>query len=490
MASADPEGSDPDGPDGDAKPETFEGSTGRIVGLYVMMESIKGGCKANSDWKGAEFGGGQTVAPKPQLASDPNGVTFSYSVYWVPSETRWASRWDTLLQMSSHDVDTNWFSIANSLLVTTCVTFIVAAILVRSLRRDLLRYEEMDDLLGDSEEGGADGGGAVMLTSEDYGWKLVANDVFRPPPHARLLCVLYGVGMQLFFMCFITLALSLAGIFSPSNRGGLLSCLLISFSLLAFVAGSKSAWLYQALDKEALDRRNVALRSAMLAPGLAMLVFCSSNTLLWASESSGAVPFGTFVALFALWFIVAIPLAYVGSVLAYRREPEKLSGGAKTHAIPRLIPPVPVFRSGTTYVLVGGLVPFATSFAQIFFVISRVYLNQFVYMFGFIFVSFCIVLAVMGEVAIITTYWSLNAEDYRWWWRSYGVGFMAGVYTFSSLVLYFTLTVGAKAGTVNLLVLYGHVFLGSLLYALVAGAVGFRTSLAFVRAIYGAIKAD
>ena len=173
----------------------------------------------------------------------------------------------------------------------------------------------------------------------------------------------------------------------------------------------------------------------------------------------------------------------------YRAPPEQLSR-VKTNAIPRLIPEAPWYKSGTAYVLVGGLVPFATSFAQIFFVISRVYLNQFVYMFGFLFVSWCIVLAVTAEVAIIVTYWTLNAEDYRWWWRAYGVSFMAGVYTFVSLGTYFTVLVGDKAGAVNLFVLYGHVFLVSLVYALVAGAVGFRASLTFTQAIYAAIKTD
>lgn len=35
---------------------------------------------------------------------------------------------------------------------------------------------------------------------EDYGWKLVHGDVFRPPTHPMLLSVLVGSGMQLVAM--------------------------------------------------------------------------------------------------------------------------------------------------------------------------------------------------------------------------------------------------------------------------------------------------
>lgn len=31
---------------------------------------------------------------------------------------------------------------------------------------------------------------------DESGWKLLAGDVFRPPPNARLLCVYVGSGAQ------------------------------------------------------------------------------------------------------------------------------------------------------------------------------------------------------------------------------------------------------------------------------------------------------
>ena len=42
-------------------------------------------------------------------------------------------------------------------------------------------------------------------TQEEYGWKLVHGDVFRPPKNGMLLAVFVGSGCQVFSMTVITL---------------------------------------------------------------------------------------------------------------------------------------------------------------------------------------------------------------------------------------------------------------------------------------------
>ena len=67
---------------------------------------------------------------------------------------------------------------------------IVSMILIRTLRRDIAKYnqeDEMDD------------------TIEESGWKLVHGDVFRPPRFRLLLTACVGSGVQLFAMALITL---------------------------------------------------------------------------------------------------------------------------------------------------------------------------------------------------------------------------------------------------------------------------------------------
>lgn len=46
---------------------------------------------------------------------DSLSLQFTYSVQWVASDVKWASRWDIYLGMT--DVQIHWFSIVNSLVV-------------------------------------------------------------------------------------------------------------------------------------------------------------------------------------------------------------------------------------------------------------------------------------------------------------------------------------------------------------------------------------
>ena len=57
-------------------------------------------------------------------------------------------------------------------------------IIVRTLRRDIAKYNQLDPE-----------GDEVL---EETGWKLVHGDVFRPPQHQKLLASLIGAGIQIF----------------------------------------------------------------------------------------------------------------------------------------------------------------------------------------------------------------------------------------------------------------------------------------------------
>lgn len=87
--------------------------------------------------------------------------------------------------------------------------------------------------------------------------------------------------------------------------------------------------------------------------------------------------------------------------------------------------------------MVAGSVPFAVSFTQLFFVLSRLWLNQFVYMFGFIALVFLITAIASAEVAIIVVYFGLQAEDYNWWWKAFLAPATSGVYMYVLVSMYF-----------------------------------------------------
>ena len=60
---------------------------------------------------------------------------------------------------------------------------LVATILIRTVRRDLAKYEQ---LMVD---------GSVDM-KEEAGWKLLTGDVFRAPNNPKGLCVYVGTGTQ------------------------------------------------------------------------------------------------------------------------------------------------------------------------------------------------------------------------------------------------------------------------------------------------------
>ena len=57
------------------------------------------------------------------------------------ADIKWASRWDSYLKSSQSSI--RWFSIINSLIVVLFMTGMIAVILVRTLRRDISRYNSV-----------------------------------------------------------------------------------------------------------------------------------------------------------------------------------------------------------------------------------------------------------------------------------------------------------------------------------------------------------
>lgn len=47
--------------------------------------------------------------------------------------------------------------------------------------------------------------------------------------------------------------------------------------------------------------------------------FFLMNLILWGEGSSAAMPFGTLVAILALWFCVSVPLTFVGAYFGFRK---------------------------------------------------------------------------------------------------------------------------------------------------------------------------
>jgi transmembrane 9 superfamily protein 2/4 len=418
---------------------------------------------------------------QPQVIDPTEGgqVIFTYDIEWEQSSVKWASRWDVYLQLTDDNI--HWFSIVNSFVILIFLTGIVALIMLRILRKDFARYNE----LALTEEELAE---ANREMREETGWKLVYGDVFRAPPLGRVLAVYAGSGFQLFVMTILTLMFAMLGFLSPANRGALLSSVLVFFVLMGLPAGYMSARFAKLLKQE--NQFQTALLTGTLFPGVCFAIFFFVNTIAWSKQSSTAVPFGTLVVLALLWFGVSLPLVFFGSFLGSKKDP--LTVPVQTNPIPRQIPPQLWYLQLPTSVLMGGLLSFGAVFVEMFFIISSIWQHRFYYMFGFLALVFVILVVTCAEITIVLCYLHLCAEEYRWWWRSFLTsGAVAGYMWFYGGYHYFTRAhPAAHYDALASSVYFGYLTIFCYAVWVLTGFIGFFATFQFVVKIYGSIKID
>jgi transmembrane 9 superfamily member 2/4 len=362
---------------------------GRLVGVVVAPFSVSDnfvaeGCKTYS-----------YDEPRKELKTGP--VTYSYSVVWKEDPTPWATRWDMYLHVL--DPQIHWFSLINSIVIVLMLTGMTSMILLRALHRDIAKYNAMG-LVGDDGDVG-----------EDFGWKLVHGDVFRPPRRRMILSVLVGNGVQFLCMTTVTLFFALLGFMSPSARGALSTSVLMAFFFFAGVSGYISARVYKMQQGE--DWRTNVILSALLVPGVCFGILILLNFVLVSFRSSSAVPFGTLMALIALWFLVSIPLCAIGAFFGFRAT--VAPNPVKTNQIPRQIPDKPFFLKSLVSALIGGMLPFGAIFIELYFILNSMWFHQLYYVFGFLSLVFVVLVVTCAQISILLTYFQLCAEDYLWY---------------------------------------------------------------------------
>jgi transmembrane 9 superfamily protein 2/4 len=79
----------------------------------------------------------------------------------------------------------------------------------------------------------------------------------------------------------------------------------------------------------------ITMAVTLAVPGVFFLVFFIVNAVLWSRQSSGAVPFGTLIALISLWCLVSAPLVFIGSFMGFKREAQDYP--CRTNTIPRQV---------------------------------------------------------------------------------------------------------------------------------------------------------
>ncbi|XP_065127947.2 transmembrane 9 superfamily protein member 5 isoform X2 [Paramisgurnus dabryanus] len=438
------------------------GMGARLVAATLEPRSVKHGDEATPTCEGSPM-------DIPSEFTTDVKVSYSYSVQFKRNdEIRWASRWDYILVSMPH-TNIQWFSIMNSLVIVLFLSGMVAMIMLRTLHKDIAKYNQMDqeDL------------------QEESGWKQVHGDVFRPPRMGMILSVFLGQGTQIFIMTFITLFLACLGFLSPANRGALMTCAVVLWVLLGTPAGYVSARLYKTFGGEKW-KTNVLL-TAFLCPGIVFVDFFLMNLILWVEGSSAAVPFGTLVAILALWFGISVPLTFAGAYFGFKKP--GIEPPVRTNQIPRQIPQQSFFTRPLPGIVMGGILPFGCIFIQLFFILNSIWSHQMYYMFGFLFLVFIILVITCSEATVLLCYFHLCSEDYHWWWRSFLTSGFTAAYLFIYAVHYFfsKLQIIEAASTI---LYFGYTLIMVLIFFIFTGTIGFFACFWFVNKIYSVLKVD
>ncbi|KAL2466709.1 Transmembrane 9 superfamily member 12 [Abeliophyllum distichum] len=407
-----------------------------------------------------------------QIIRERERVSFTYEVEFLKSNVRWPSRWDAYLKMEGARV--HWFSILNSLMVIFFLAGIVFVIFLRTVRRDLARYEELD------KEAQA------QMNEELSGWKLVVGDVFREPNHSRLLCVMVADGVQITGMAVVTIVFAALGFMSPASRGMLLTGMILLYLFLGIAAGYVGVRMWRTIKGSSEGWRSVSWSIACFFPGIVFVILTVLNFILWGSKSTGAIPISLYFVLLSLWFCISVPLTLLGGLLGTRAEP--IEYPVRTNQIPREIPP----HKYPSWLLVlgAGTLPFGTLFIELFFILSSIWLGRFYYVFGFLLVVFTLLVIVCAEVSVVLTYMHLCVEDWMWWWKAFYASGSVALYVFLYSINYLVFDLRSLSGPVSATLYLGYSLIMAIAIMLSTGTIGFLTSFYFVHYLFSSVKID
>jgi transmembrane 9 superfamily protein 2/4 len=279
-----------------------------------------------------------------------------------------------------------------------------------------------------------------------------------------MLSVLVGNGAQLFMMTGFTIAFAVVGFLSPSNRGSLGTVMIILYTFFGFVGGYTSSRVYKSFRGSSWKQLFIYTPSAV--PIIVFGTFFLLNFFVWIRGSSGAVPFTTMLVIVGLWFVISVPLSIAGSWVGFKQL--MADPPVRTNQIPRQIPQATGYLRLVPSMLAVGVLPFGAIFIELYFILQSLWSNRIYYMFGFLFLSFGLLIVTSAAVTIMMIYFLLCAENYHWQWRAFASSGASAGYLFAYSLLYWARMLSFSSFTGGLLYL-GYSVLISFLWFVMTG---------------------
>lgn len=414
------------------------------------------------------------TSENPILIQEGNKLDFSYLVEWSRTETSFEDRFDKYLDKNFFEHQIHWFSIFNSFMMVIFLVGLVAMILMRTLRKDYARYAKEEDDDGDDRDAG-----------DESGWKQVHGDVFRSPSNLVLFASLVGTGAQLAIQALSTMLISTVGALYD-HRGTIVTSGMLMYALTSVIGGYVSGALYARNDGKNWIKCMVF--TTMLFPGVCVGIAFMLNFIAIGYGSLAAIPFATMIVVALLWALVAAPLTLVGTVIG-RNYSGKSDNPCRISPVPRPVPEKAWYLQPWVNIALGGILPFGSIFIEMYFIFTSFWHYKYYYVYGFMLLVYMILLIVTVCVTIVSTYFLLNSEDYRWQWTSFLSAGSTAVYVYIYSIYYFFVKT-KMSGFFQTLFYFGYMGMFCIGLGLLCGAVGFIGTSIFVRRIYTNVKID
>ena len=138
---------------------------------------------------------------------------------------------------------------------------------------------------------------------------------------------------------------------------------------------------------------------------------------------------------------------------------------------------------------IGGFLPFSAICMELYYVFATVWGHKTYTLYGILLIVFGILVIVTSFVSVALAYFQLSHEDYRWWWRSILNGGASAFFIYGYGIFYFV-SLSGMDGVLQSSFFFGYMLIICFVFFLMMGAVGFLSTLTFVRYIYRNFKAD
>ena len=401
----------------------------------------------------------------PNQPLEPGNILFTYDVLFEYSDITLASRWD---HYGTSKESIHWAGIIISDVLIFCISIFIIIILYKNLNRDISTYNYRISQFEDIDE---------------YDWKQISGDVFRPPSvNPLLLSSLIGTGIQLYLMVIATLFFGFFGFTNPEKRKSILNISIAFYCFMGFPGGYMAAQFYKLWGGK--NWFKVSLLTSLLFPGILFFGYIIINIVLTIEKSNAAVQFNDIISLFVLWIFCTLPLILIGSFFGAKSN--KIYIPCEINRIPNVIPNKPWYLHYKYIIFIAGFIGFATIFIELKYVMGALWNHEIYILVSYYWISFFLFLIVIGEISILFVFFNLCRGDYNWWWKSFIMGGSPVIYFILYSVYYFFYM---KINRLSAMVIYfGIMGLICAIVFFVCGSISLVFNLAFLRIIYERIR--